>query len=192
MKKKSFRNSPYVSIFPYYQFDDLFPFSDDFSRVPAPDCYKEFNISVFDHYLDREKYEEKKLTCDYFYITYDSFYKKKYLNKKMKNALIYYKLLEDKFLAFFNFLYEEGVYMILSDKYLVEFSGKKEYFRHCLYGIRERHNRSNKSRSFIVPSLGVIISSAWDHKHIVHASKEYYKKDTFEKIVKEAGLFVLE
>ena len=108
----------------------------------------------------------------------------------MKQSWAYYKTLEDKFHTFFDSLYSQGVYMILSDKHLVKFSGKKEYFRHCLYGIRERdHHLTN--RTFIVPSLGVMVSSAWDHKHIIHASKKHYKKDVFEKIVKDAGLFIL-
>jgi len=74
---------------------------------------------------------------------------------------------------------------------LVEFSGKKEYIRHCLYGIRERNDHM-QNRSFIVPSLGVLISSAWEHKHVVHVSKAYYQKEAFEEILKKSELFILE
>jgi len=188
MKKHIFRTSQYIEIFPYYKYEDLFPFSESFppilSRLPSKDCYMEFNISVFDHYLEDNEYDEKM-------VTYDSFYKKKYIDKNLKKKWIYYKDLEDKFLYFFTLLYEKGIYMILSDKYLVEFSGKKEYIRHCLYGIRERNDHM-QNRSFIVPSLGVLISSAWEHKHVVHVSKAYYQKEAFEEILKKSELFILE
>ena len=40
MKKSSFKNSWFIEIFPYYQFDDLFPFDENFNRLPAKDYYK--------------------------------------------------------------------------------------------------------------------------------------------------------
>ncbi|HCU06656.1 MAG TPA: hypothetical protein DIC42_03630 [Holosporales bacterium] len=196
MKKYRFKTSQFIEIFPYYTYDDLFPFNDELpplsKRLPAKSCYQEFNISAFNHYLDENEYDEKMITYDYF--NREKYYycvnKRKYFHKKTQQLWEYYKKLENSFLNFFDFLYKEDVYMILANRYLVEFTSKQEYFRHCLYGIRERADNL-KTRTFIVPNLGIMVSSAWDHKHIIHASKKHYKKDAFEKIVKDAGLFIL-
>jgi len=63
---------------------------------------------------------------------------------------------------------------------------KKEYFIFAKQDIREF-----KFHRYLIPDLGVMISGKFDLNHVVHASKDHYKKDEFEAIVKEAGLYIL-
>lgn len=179
MKKKSIKNSALLDMFPHYKANDLFPFPEDVhDPIPLPNHdYQTFAISVFDHKLNEAEYESKM-------ITFSTFNKVPIRPCELWDL---YKSYEDKFYNFYKSLYGSGVYMIFKDNYLVEFDGLQEYRRYCMYDIREQ----NRWHTYMCPALGVLISGNFDLTHIVHTSKKYYKKDEFEKIVKDSGLYIL-
>ena len=72
------------------------------------------------------------------------------------------------------------------DSYFVELKNKKMFDDFIKCDIREiRFNR------YVIPYFGLTITGSFDLTHVVHANKKYYKKEEFEKIVKESGLFIL-
>lgn len=174
MKKKSFCKSPLVEIFPFYKIDDLYPWEEDLQKNPH--SYKSFAVTVFDHWLSREEYDDQMITFDSFGC----------VPKRPSELWMLYKKYEDQFCNFYSELYKFGVYMLIKDKDLVTFSSKNEYVRYYKYNIRERHKNS-----FFIPKLGVIITGGWNLTQHVLATQNY-EKEIFENIAAKSALFVLE
>ena len=72
------------------------------------------------------------------------------------------------------------------DSYFVEIKNKKKLIDFIKQDIREM-----RFHRYAIPSLGILITGGFDLTHIVHASKIYYKKEEFEKITKDSGLYIL-
>jgi hypothetical protein len=177
MRKKSFARSSLPEIFPFYKMEDLYPSPLEIGKEApkAPHNYEHCSLTIFDHWLSEKEYEEKM-------ITFNTFNNTPSRPSKLWNT---YKRYEEKFHTFFKKLYEHGIYMLLNDKDLVIFNSKNEYMRYCLYNIREQ-----KSHSFFVPSLGIIITGGWNlTMHVLH--NKDWNKEKFESLAKQAGLFIL-
>ena len=108
-------------------------------------------------------------------------------NKEIEEKWDIYKKFELQFFSFYSALLEHGIFMIFWDDDFVKITSEKE-----LHSFVKRNIREIKFHHFIVPDLGIMISGDFDLTHIIHASKKHYKKEIFEHIVKDAGLFILE
>lgn len=167
------------AIFPTYLQEDIFPEPENiYDEAPIPNHnYLVFSVSIYDHFLTQDE--------DWYHPTYSWLPAniRENLNEERWNE---YVIDECKFILFYNKLYSKDVYMLSSNNQLVKFDSIEEFESYSIQDIREVN-----SQTYIIPSLGVLITGNFEFTHIVHASKEYYKKDEFEKIVKDSGLYIL-
>ena len=179
IKKSDYNNIN--SMFPYLQFEELFPSGDTpFEEVHVKqevvDYYHNFAVSAYPDWETREK-----STCYSFPVILNM-----RKNKEIEDKWNIYKKFEFQFLSFYSSLLKYGIFIIFWDDDFVKITSEKELHSFVKVDIREI-----KFHRFIIPDLGVMISGNFDLTHIIHASKKHYKKDAFEKIVKDAGLFIL-
>lgn len=168
------KNSEFSKIFPMFNPGLLFT-EDVTIKKEIEHIYDTYHVSIFDHWLTEEEYINEDV------VEYSDTFNE-------KNKLIYFEY-ESRFERFYEKLRKEGVFLIHGARTLIEFSGKKEYRRYYIKDIRQIG--SGFYRSYIFPSFGVMITPGWNLTHTVHASRPYYKKEEFEKIVKDSGLYIL-
>jgi hypothetical protein len=172
-RKKLFANTDLVEIFPYYSDEHIWE-QEEFKKF-----YTIFCVSVFDHWLTEEE------ACTQVMSIYCIKGRSRRNNPKWE----IYQEYEDRFSRFYDALYKKGVQVLYQMKYLIKMSSYKEYNRYYLYDIREAP--SVGFHEYIVPSLGVMVSGAFDLTHVVYANPKYFQKDEFEDIVKRAALHIL-
>jgi hypothetical protein len=179
MQKNTFNQPSFQEIFPYYKDDDLFPPTK--LVLDGGKSYNIFCISPFDHILTNEEAIE-------YVVEY------KGLNEIQKNNSLdvfwnLYKKYEGKYLKLYNLFFKD--YTVLSYVYFSDTEPQKISNQNALHKIAIGNIQDSYLTRLLVPQLGVILDPKHDNMHFVHASKEHYKKDEFEAIVKEAGLYIL-
>lgn len=167
------------NIFPNYLNEDLFPEPENVrDPMPVPNHnYDTFAVSVYDHFLTEDE--------DWYHPTYSWLPKDIRGNLNEKRWIAYIED-EHKFIHFYNELYKRGIYVLSPANHFLEFCDINEFEKSSIQDIRELN-----SQTYAVPSLGLLITGNFEFTHIVHASKEHYKKDEFEKIVRDSGLYIL-
>ena len=165
--------------FPFLKYEELFPtpktpFDEALVSDEVINAYHSLVVSAYDHWLSEE--EE--------FISYATLFG---MNKKEQKAKYpVYKNCENKFINFYERLFKYDFYLIYMDEHIVHLKNKRDFLTFIKQDIREM-----RFHRYIVPDLGILIAGNFDLSHVIHASKNFYKKSTFEEIVKESGLFIL-
>lgn len=162
------------SVFPFLKYEELFPFpktpSDEvLVSKEVEEAYYNFALSVYDHWLSEDESEV---------ISYPSMLAASKVRKYMEY--------EKKYIKFYLMLFSFDFYLIYKDEYIIQIKSKRDFYAFIKQDIREM-----RFHRYLVPELGIMISGNFDLTHIVHASKDYYKENEFEKIVKDSGLHIL-
>ncbi len=167
-------------VFPFLKYEELFPFPETPSdeALVSDEVIKTYHklvVSAYDHWLS----EEEEL------INYPAFFNMDKEGKKAKYPI--YKDYENKFINFYEELFKYDFYLFYMDEDIIHLKNKRDFSTFIKQDIREM-----KFHRYLVPELGILIAGNFDLNHVIHASKKFYKKETFEAIVKGSGLFILE
>lgn len=141
--------------------------------------YEYFAISIFQKGLQENDYNNSDVLTHYQQIS-------SYTGKNKTNLINNYKSIKKSFVAFFHKLYLHGLYTHDNPNYVTQIHNYSILLRCVKDGLKEK-----RFKNYLIPTLGVIVTSSFDFTLYVYASKKHYKKDTFEKIVKNSGLYIL-
>ena len=163
---------------------DFYKETDEQKESKLPRNIKHCFLSVFNKWLDNEECEK---LCHTF-----SMLKSHINNPAYEDEWRLYYSYEEKFKIFYSALFKYGVYKVKNcsfedEIFLEEPIDFEHYESYFMPNIRES---SPNFSLFLVKGLNLAINGGFDHTHELFVSNEYDHRE-FEKIVSEAGLFVL-
>lgn len=141
--------------------------------------YEYFAVSIFQKGLQENDYSNPNILTHYQQI----FSSKR---KDKLNKIKQYKNIKKSFIFFFQKIYSYGLYTHDHQNYVTLINNFSYLLRCVKDGLKEK-----KFKNYVIPTLGITLSSSFDFTLYVYANKNNYKKDEFEKIVKDSGLYIL-
>lgn len=157
--------------------DDYFWNTEEEEKAYHTKVRKKYNvrcISVFDHWLTDEEYDELII-----------WYQKKFKFKEDKEKYYYY---EQSFIKFYLYLFNNTKVYARFDRIFASFDSQEEYLSHVLLSVRER-----LFLKIVLPEYHAIIDGGHDLTDILKVKKNYPEGlEAISKIVKDHRLFILD